>query len=660
MGGSLILRTPTSNASNFYDSFNTEYNHLYVGYKFGSAASGPDAEYQACEWGLKYSDITISDLQLGNGQISHSIMANSAASLRGKITVNGNGKIHLNTGNNADTRTLTIYSSLAGAGTLTFSQSHAAAPGSTTIDSSNNTFSGTVVNGATLILQGTNAFGSATSFTNNAKITLSTAQKLNNLTGSSTSTITANAALTLDNTTDTAYSGVISGSGTVTKTGTGKLTLTGVNTYSGATTITGGTLALSGNGVLGAGNVGFGSANATLDIGSTSQSIKLTAAGTTPKGIITSSTRNGNLTITGRSGGDCWTTIDLGNGTLTLGSASAGLDAIAFQGNHTFSNLNAYFKASQSLWFYSVASGDAVTGNINNLKEPATLFLAGSALGNTVGINGSITGSFSVTLRNMADKTAIFQKANTYTGSTNVETGTLKLIGDATFGNGNVTNSSQIVFENTNGQEIANIISGTGSVTKSGTGVIALTGANTYFGDTTVSGGELIVNGSIASSPVVVSSGAFLSGIGAIGGKVTINDGGNLNPGNSPGTITFSNGLDMDGIWTEEIAALDSVDKIIVTGDAVFTNTSFLNIALLDGYTPEVNDTFDILTATGAITGYDLISGITSVWDLSLVEGGNALRLTYKGAPVTPVPEPSTWALLILGALGLTYFRRKR
>jgi autotransporter-associated beta strand protein len=52
--------------------------------------------------------------------------------------------------------------------------------------------------------------------------------------------------------------------------------------------------------------------------------------------------------------------------------------------------------------------------------------------------------------------------------------------------------------------EVSGVISGTGggSLVKTGIGILALSGTNTYTGTTTVNAGALVVNGSIASSSV--------------------------------------------------------------------------------------------------------------------------------------------------------------
>src|SRR5262249_31215510 len=91
---------------------------------------------------------------------------------------------------------------------------------------------------------------------------------------------------------------------------------------------------------------------------------------------------------------------------------------------------------------------------------------------------------------------------------------------------------------------VSGIIDGPGgSLIKTGTGILTLSGTNTYTGTTTVDAGVLIVNGSIASSSLTtVNSGAVLLGSGTVGSTV-VNAGGVLVPGNSPGTMTVAGDL---------------------------------------------------------------------------------------------------------------------
>jgi autotransporter-associated beta strand protein len=89
-------------------------------------------------------------------------------------------------------------------------------------------------------------------------------------------------------------------------------------------------------------------------------------------------------------------------------------------------------------------------------------------------------------------------------------------------------------------------LSGSMSLAKSGVGSLTINNTNTFGGATTVSGGKLIINGSNGSSPITVGSGGLLGGNGIISGNTTVNSGGTLSPGNSPGTLTFSNALTLN------------------------------------------------------------------------------------------------------------------
>jgi len=155
-------------------------------------------------------------------------------------------------------------------------------------------------------------------------------------------------------------------------------------------------------------------------------------------------------------------------------------------------------------------------------------------------------------------------------------------------------------------------ITGSGSFTMTGGGVIDLAGANTYTGDTTVSVGKLKVNGSVTSDVTVGASGA-LGGSGTITGDVLVQNGGQVTPGNSPGTLrvagdfTFATG----SVYQAEVLPTGEHDLIDVTG--VTTIQSGVTVQVLAGG-PSAQyarlSQYGIVNSAGGIVGR--FAGVTS------------------------------------------------
>lgn len=79
-------------------------------------------------------------------------------------------------------------------------------------------------------------------------------------------------------------------------------------------------------------------------------------------------------------------------------------------------------------------------------------------------------------------------------------------------------------------------VSGLGGLAVSGNGRVELSGANTYTGKTWVHDGDLVVNGSIASSNgLTLGAGGVVSGSGTVS---ALSGSGSVSPGNSPGILT--------------------------------------------------------------------------------------------------------------------------
>src|SRR5205807_1021112 len=135
-------------------------------------------------------------------------------------------------------------------------------------------------------------------------------------------------------------------------------------------------------------------------------------------------------------------------------------------------------------------------------------------------------------------------------------------------GAGTFTNRT-LQVNNTALTTISGEISGTGfGLIKTGTGILDITSAESYTGNTTISNGTLRVNGSLnAASVVSVVTNSTLGGAGTINGPVTVLAGGTLAPGNSIGTLTINNNLTLSGNLNIEVdrSGLAS-DQAVVSG----------------------------------------------------------------------------------------------
>ena len=123
------------------------------------------------------------------------------------------------------------------------------------------------------------------------------------------------------------------------------------------------------------------------------------------------------------------------------------------------------------------------------------LTLTGSNTGNNT-ISGVIADGSATSLALVKSGVGkwVLNKAETYSGGTTILVGTLQL-GDGT-GNGSVigpiTDAGTLAFANPNPQTFSNAISGGGTLTAAGAGVLTLTNTNSVSGLTTINSGSTL------------------------------------------------------------------------------------------------------------------------------------------------------------------------
>ncbi|MEI8319770.1 MAG: autotransporter-associated beta strand repeat-containing protein, partial [Planctomycetia bacterium] len=451
-------------------------------------------------------DRTFAGAISGNGSVTK--IGNNDLTLTGANTYAGGTTVTV--GNLIGTAD-SLQGAIANNATVTFRQSVAG------------TYAGVMSGGGALVKEGTGnvELTGANTYTGGTTITGGV------LTGSTDSlqgNIAAAAGTTLafKQATDGTYSGILTGSGALVKDGVGAVTLTGANTYTGGNTITAGDLIGSTTSILGATAV---SAGATLTLNNTLAGTfagEITGAGALVK------TGAGNVTLSGTNGYLGGTTVSAGgltgsveglqgnivaavSTTVTFNQAIDGTYAGALSGAGklvkagagilTVSGANLYTGNTQVLNGTLLGTTSNVRGNIA-VSSGANVSFDQSTAGT---VSGNVTGDGSLSV--LGSGTVTLSGTNAYGGGTTVSGGTLA--GTASSIQGNIDNETAVVINGAG--TYAGAMSGNGSLTKTGSGDLTLTGANSYVGGTTVSaGGNLIGTTTSLTGDITAAAGTLV------------------------------------------------------------------------------------------------------------------------------------------------------
>ena len=496
-------------------------------------------------------------------------------------------------------------------------------------------------------------------------------------------------------------------------TGPGKTVLTGSNTYGGVTYVTGGILEIQNGAALGVtgstagtqitsgasvaisggitsseaftiNGTGIGNGGALRNLsGSNTLSGNITPNSTVPtrinsdSGLLTLSgtVTNSSLNIFFGGAGDITVTTGMaigpvtkdGAGTLTLagtntypGLTTVNAGKLLYGGNNTLATGAVTVSGGTlDLATYSDTVG-AVTLSAGSIIGSGTLIGTSYALTGSGTISTNLGSTSAVLTKTGTDSNTTFAGVGSYTGTTNITSGTLTLSGTLNGGTAiNLTGGvggTGVFVETSTG-----VISGTSSIlfagNYAGSGTSSLAGNNTYSGTTTIFVSALRAShdnalGTTAAGTVVSSGALELAGNIAIGAEALslagsgVSNGGALR--NISGTNSYAGAI---SIATTRINS----DAGILTLTSSMAASGSANFTLTTGGAGNINVTGNIANGGGGGTvalvkdgtGIVTLSGINTYSNATTVNAG---ILTFSQ---TSAKASGTVTAVAAGTIGL-------
>ena len=422
------------------------------------------------------------------------------------------------------------------------------------------------------------------------------------------------------------WTGIASGTGSLVKAGDGTLILSGTNTYVGSTTVSSGILKLGSAGAIPSGSQLVVLSGASVDYNGYTPAIGgLTSS---PSGVETLTVPlSGNGTITMN-----------GTGTLVLSSTNTNTGGVFVNSGTIRLGLD---NALPSPTFVSLAAGSFLDLNGHNatfsaLSGSGTILLGGANL--TLALTSMTTFGGTIAQAGNVTKTGSF---NLYLTGDHSFTGTLTSMGGFIHvGVGGVsgslssdvvltTPSSELVFNRYDELTYGGSISGAGSVNQYGTGVLTLSGSNTFTGGLDITSGTVSV-----ASAAALGAGTVLVIRGTLASTASFSTDRPLNLATYPasyGTIDVASGTTLG--WSGQVTGGGKLIKIgggrlVLSGANSFSGTTLIQAGTVESLSSAALGSASVQVDAGGV----LRASSSNTNAVSVVSGGSVEGVGAMGS----------------------------
>jgi autotransporter-associated beta strand protein len=494
---------------------------------------------------------------------------------------------------------------------------------------------GVTVNGGTVVFGANNSITGGVGISSGATVQVGMNTGAGSLPGGN---VTDGGSLIFNRGANLAVANSISGAGTITKQDTGVLTLSGNNgTLTGPIGVQAGTLQAGNGNAFGTGQTTINS-GAMLDVNG--QTLNTTAVVTVSGSGINN---QGAIINTGAASQNALLSVTLAGDTTFGGTNRWDIRGTSPQ-LLTSPAGSPYSITKVGPNFIGIVGANVDFGLLNIDIKQGTLDYEGATTG-LGDANGALTVELGATFE-MYNASSPLSKNIVLNGTATNDVllcgnGAVSSISSPVTLNGvcllDAASATMLTFNGT--------ISGSGSVVKvgAGTNFIGGSSAATYTGNTTVSNGTLMVNGTLSSATTVVTNG-ILAGAGTVSGTVTVL-GGTLSPGDSVGspqatltvgTLTLSNAT----VAVDLSVTPSGGNDLLASGNLNVLGTNTLQISPLSFM--NVGDTYTLMTYTGTT----LPSSATNQLRVT------SLNALFAFAVVDPSTTPGAIQITVLKAEG--------